>query len=91
MKKKIIENPISALPSFDKVFQVEKDASGAIVRAVLSQEHMLVAYFSENLNEAKQKYSSYDKELYFVVRALKKWRHYLMSKEFALYSNSHAL
>jgi hypothetical protein len=43
------------------------------------------------LNEAKQKYSSYDKEFYAIVQALKKWRHYLMPKEFVLYSDNHAL
>ena len=50
-----------------------------------------VAYFSENLNDTKRKDSSYDKEFYVVVRALKKWRHYLLSKEFILYSDNHAL
>ena len=43
------------------------------------------------LNEAKQKYSSYDKELYVVVQAINKWRHYLMPKEFVLYYDNHAL
>ena len=91
LKKKIIGNPILDLPSFDKVFQVKTYASGTIVGAVLSQEQRPVAYFSEKLNEVKQKYSSYDKELYVVVRALKKWRHYLMPKEFVLYSDNHSL
>ena len=58
---------------------------------VLSQEQRPVEYFSEKLNEAKQRYSSYDKELYVSIQDLKKCRHYLMPKEFVLYSNNHAL
>ena len=73
------------------MFQVETNAIVAVVGAVLSQEQRPVAYFSETLNEAKQKYSSYDKELYVVVQALKKWRHYLTREEFVLYANNHGL
>jgi hypothetical protein len=91
LKKKITEQPILVLPDFNKTFQVKCDASGFAIEAVLSQDDRLIAYFSEKLNEAKVKYSTYDKEFFAVIQALKKWRHCLVPKEFVLYSDNHAL
>jgi hypothetical protein len=65
--------------------------SGFAIGAILSQYDRLVMYFSKKLNEVKFKYSTYDKELYVVIQALKKWRHYLVPKEFVLYNDNHAL
>jgi hypothetical protein len=57
----------------------------------LSQDNRHVAYFSEKLNETKRKYSTYDKEFYAIIQALKKWRHYLVPQEFVLYSDNQDL
>jgi hypothetical protein len=91
LKKKIIEKPILVLPDFSKTFQVKCDASGFAIGVVLSQDDRLIAYFNEKRNEVKVKYSTYDKEFYAIIQALKKWRHYLVPKEFVLYSDNHAL
>ncbi|XP_022859696.1 uncharacterized protein LOC111380384 [Olea europaea var. sylvestris] len=91
VKKRMTEAPIMRLPNFSKVFEVECDASGVGIGRVLSQDRHPVAYFSEKLNEAKQWYSTYDKELYAVVQALRYWRHYLLPQEFVLYSDHEAL
>ncbi|KAJ9544449.1 hypothetical protein OSB04_024156, partial [Centaurea solstitialis] len=80
IKEKLSTTPVLALPDFDKVFEVECDASGIGVGAVLSQE-----------NEARQKWSTYDQEFYAVFRALKQWEHYLVQKEFVLFTDHQAL
>ena len=64
LKRKIMEQPILVLPYFQKTFQVKCDASGFAIGAVLRQEDKLITYFNEKLNEAKVKYSTYDKEYF---------------------------
>ncbi|XP_028085162.1 uncharacterized protein LOC114286240 [Camellia sinensis] len=71
--------------------EVERDVNGVDIRAVLSQEHKPVAFFSEKLSEARQKWSTNDQEFYAVVRALKHWEHYLIQREFVLYTDHQAL
>ena len=40
------------------------------------------------MNDSKEKYSTYEKEFYVVIQPLKKWRHYIIPKEFVLYSDN---
>ena len=60
MKQKVTKQPDLALPHFNKVFQVDYDASGTAIGVILSQEGRPIAYFSENLNDEKRKYYVYD-------------------------------
>ena len=55
VKQKMSEALVMRLPDFTKPFKVECDASSIGIRGVVSQERHPIAYFSEKLNDAKQK------------------------------------
>lgn len=86
-----MEKQILKLPDFNKNFQVRCNTSGTTIGAVLSQEDNPVEYFNEKLNETRKKYSSYDKEFYAIIQALKHCRHYLLASEFVLFSDNFVL
>lgn len=57
---------------------------------VLSQEGQPTAFFSAKFGYRRNNYSTYDKEFYVIVKTLCILRHYLVSREFVLYSDHEA-
>jgi hypothetical protein len=91
LKDKLTHAHRLQLPDFNKVFKLECDASDIGLGAVLLQEGKPISYFSEKLSGASLKYSTYDKELYALVRTLHIWQHYLWHREFIIHSDHEAL
>jgi hypothetical protein len=91
LKDRLTHTPLLQLPDFNKTFELECDASGIGLGGVLLQEGKPIAYFSEKLNGASLNYSTYDKELYVLVRTLETWQHYLWPKEFVIHSDHESL
>ena len=79
LKTRVTTEPILAHPDLTKQFEVEVDASGFAVGAVLLQKkedgkQHPISYYSSTLNEAERNYDIYDLELLAIVKALKHWR-----------------
>ena len=70
---------------------MECDASMVKIGTILSQDNRPVAFFSEKVCEARSKWSAYELEFFAVVRTLKHREHYLIQREFVLYTDHQAL
>ncbi|RDX84732.1 Retrovirus-related Pol polyprotein from transposon 17.6, partial [Mucuna pruriens] len=85
LKERLTHALILALPKFSKYFELECDAYSVGIGAMILQEGHLIAYINEKLKGIQLNYSTYDRELYALVRVLQSWKHYLLPKEFVIH------
>lgn len=93
--------PIVSHPDFTKRFILYTDASqvavGAVgaVGAVLAQEtdglEKVLAYASHSLTAAERQWSTYDRELWAIVWAVRNFRHYLGLRPFTIVTDHRPL
>ena len=90
--KEVLTNlPILCLLDFTQRFVIECDASGIGIGAILTQYNHPVAYFNEALKGSALALSTYQKEMLAVVKAIKKWRPYLLGKPFTVRTDHRSL
>lgn len=91
LKKTMTTLPVLDIPDFSLPFELETDASGVGVGAVLMQRKRPIAYYSQALAERHRLKSVYERELMVVVLAVKRWRHYLLGHHFVIKTDQRAL
>jgi len=91
LKTTLTSSLVLRLPDFSQGFVVECDASGIRLGAILSQQDQPVAYFSEALKGSSLNLSTYEKEMLAIVKAIQKWRPYLLGKPFTVRTDQRSL
>jgi hypothetical protein len=91
LKKIMTSPPVLVLPNFSLPFEIECDAAGRGIGAVLMQQKQPIAYFSKALSDGNLSKSVYEKELMALVLCIQHWRHYLLGKPFVVHTDHKSL
>ncbi|KAL0544147.1 hypothetical protein IC582_019259 [Cucumis melo] len=89
--KKAMMTPVLTMPDFNLPFEIESDASGFGLGAVLTQCRKSVAYFSKTLSMRDRARPVYERELIVVVLVVQRWRPYLLGRKFTVKTDQRSL
>ncbi|KAA0032164.1 transposon Tf2-1 polyprotein isoform X1 [Cucumis melo var. makuwa] len=91
LKSAMMSLPTLALPNFALPFEIETDASGFRVGAVLIQSKRPIAFYSHTLSMRDRARPVYERELMAVVLSVQRWRPYLLGAKFVVKTDQKSL
>ena len=91
LKEKLESNPVLINPDCTRKFVLCTDASGTRLGTVLEQDGHVVAYYSRVLRTAGKHYSTVELECLAIVDSVKRFRHYLLGRQFEILTDHRPL
>ena len=82
---------VLTLPNRQQPFEIKTNTSNYDIRAVLTQQGHPVACHSETLFDTIQKYPTFDKNVYSIVKDYRQWKNYILGKEIVIHTNHRPL
>ncbi|GBN22484.1 Transposon Tf2-6 polyprotein [Araneus ventricosus] len=90
-KNDLANATLLSFPNSELPLSLFTDASDTAIGAVLQQYEnstwQPIAFYSKKLNDAKQNYSTYDRELLGIYLSVKYFKHYLEGRTFTIYTD----
>jgi hypothetical protein len=91
LKSHLCSAPVLILPDLQQPFYIETYALDYFISVVLTQHGHPVAYRSETLSDVFQRYPTYNKDMYSILKACQKWKHYILIKEMIIHTDHNPL
>ncbi|GBN05227.1 Retrovirus-related Pol polyprotein from transposon 297 [Araneus ventricosus] len=94
-KNDLTNATLLSFPNSELPLSLFTDASDTAIGAVLQQygnsTWQPIAFYSKNLNDTQQTYSTYDRELLGIYLSVKQFKHYLEGRTFTIYTDNKPL
>ena len=91
IKSRLVEAPIMAKPDWNREFEIMCDASDFAMGAVLGQKaekvFKVIYYASKTFNEARENYSTTEKEMLAIVFTCEKFRPYILGSHVIIHTD----
>ena len=87
IKQLVSRETLLSYPNFNKPFKIHIDTSTAQLGSIISQKGKPIAFYSRKLDPAQVNYTTTERKLLSIIKALEKFRNILLGQQIKVYTN----